>query len=86
MIAMAESLGVEVIVEGVETEVQKKFLSANEKSLRLQGWYFSEPLSADGLSSFLHKNDALSEALQRTPTLQYRQEAAVFIAPHAPQA
>jgi sensor c-di-GMP phosphodiesterase-like protein len=86
MIAMAESLGIEVIVEGVETEVQRKYLSANEKALRLQGWYFSTPLSAVALSSFLDKNDALSETLQRNPTLRYRQEAAVLIAPHVPQA
>jgi sensor c-di-GMP phosphodiesterase-like protein len=37
MIAMAESLRLDVIVEGVETEVQKKFLSANEIPLRLAG-------------------------------------------------
>jgi sensor c-di-GMP phosphodiesterase-like protein len=86
MIAMAESLGVEVIVEGVETEEQRKFLSANGKSLRLQGWYFSKPLSAVALSSFLDKNDALSETLQRNPSLRYRQEAAVLIAPHVPHA
>jgi sensor c-di-GMP phosphodiesterase-like protein len=86
MIAMAESLGVEVIVEGVETEVQRKFLSANEKPLRLQGWYFSKPLSAEALSSFVDKNDVLSETLQADPIFRYPPEAAVLLAPQVPQA
>jgi sensor c-di-GMP phosphodiesterase-like protein len=86
MIAMAESLGVEVIVEGVETEVQRKFLSANDKPLRLQGWYFSKPLSAEALSSFLDRNDILSENLQANRTLRYPPEAAALLAPYVPQA
>jgi sensor c-di-GMP phosphodiesterase-like protein len=61
MIAMAGSLGLEVIVEGVETEEQRRFFSADHKPLRLQGWLFSEPLSVEGLSSYLDQNDVLSE-------------------------
>jgi sensor c-di-GMP phosphodiesterase-like protein len=83
MIAMAESLGLDVIVEGVETEVQKKFLSAHEKPLRLQGWYFSKPLSADALSSFLDKNDVLAETLQ-APVSRYPSETTVLLAPQVP--
>jgi sensor c-di-GMP phosphodiesterase-like protein len=86
MIALAESLGVEVIVEGVETEAQRKFLSANEKPLRLQGWLFSKPLSAEALSSFLDKNDVLSQTLQANSILQWPQEAVVLLLPHLPQA
>ena len=86
MIAMAESLGVEVIVEGVETEVQRKFLSANEKPLRLQGWFFSKALSAEALNSFVDKKDVPSETLQASPILRYQPEAAVLLAPHVPQA
>jgi sensor c-di-GMP phosphodiesterase-like protein len=86
MIAMAESLGVEVIVEGVETEVQRKFLSANEKPLRLQGWFFSKALSAAALNSFVDKKDVPSETLQASPILRYQPEAAVLLAPHVPQA
>ena len=83
MIAMAESLGVEVIVEGVETEAQRKFLSANEKPLRLQGWFFSKPLSAEALSSFLDKNDVLGGNLQPNPGLRYPPE--VLLAPQVSQ-
>jgi hypothetical protein len=72
-------------VEGVETEVQRKFLWANEKPLRLQGWSFSKALSAEALSSFVDKNGALSETLQANPVLRNPSEAAVLLAPQVPQ-
>jgi sensor c-di-GMP phosphodiesterase-like protein len=84
MIALADSLGVEVIVEGVETEVQREFLSATNKPLRLQGWLFSKPLSAEAFSSFLDKNDVLSETPQAN--LRYPPEAVGLLVPHVPQA
>jgi sensor c-di-GMP phosphodiesterase-like protein len=86
MIAMAESLGVEVIVEGVETEAQRKFLSAHEKPLRLQGWLFSKPLSAGALSSFLKKDDVPCDVSQPSPILHYPPEVAILLAPQVPQA
>lgn len=43
IIAMANSLGIEVIAEGVETEAQREFLEQNDCSL-CQGYLFSEPV------------------------------------------
>ncbi|MCX7184981.1 MAG: EAL domain-containing protein [Nitrosospira sp.] len=45
IIAMARSLKIEVIAEGVETEEQLVFLS-RQGCKRYQGYYFSKPLSA----------------------------------------
>jgi sensor c-di-GMP phosphodiesterase-like protein len=52
MLEMANSLGVEVVVEGVETEIQRDYLADKGMTLRGQGWYFSKPLSADALHLF----------------------------------
>jgi len=65
MLEMASSLGVEVVVEGVETEVQRDYLVASGKTLRAQGWYFSRPLSAEALYSFHAKNKAVQESAMK---------------------
>ena len=51
---MAKCLDMEVIAEGVESEAQKDFLASIDCRL-MQGYYFSRPLSADGIGAFLAK-------------------------------
>ncbi|MCP4400428.1 MAG: EAL domain-containing protein, partial [bacterium] len=49
ILTLAEHLGLEVVAEGVETERQFDFL--REKGCRLfQGYYFSQPLTAQELT------------------------------------
>jgi sensor c-di-GMP phosphodiesterase-like protein len=57
MLAMAESLHLDVIVEGVETEAQFLYLQTTQKPLRVQGWYFSQALSARELPLFLERTE-----------------------------
>jgi diguanylate cyclase (GGDEF)-like protein len=45
-IALAKSMGMEVIAEGVETKEQKEFLVENG-CLRIQGYYYSRPISLE---------------------------------------
>ncbi len=52
IIAMAHSLGVRVVAEGVETEAQRAFLAGLHCD-EIQGYLFSKPLPADEASEFL---------------------------------
>jgi EAL domain-containing protein (putative c-di-GMP-specific phosphodiesterase class I) len=49
---MAQSLNLNVIAEGVETEEQRKLLESLNCS-EMQGYFFSRPLGADELGKFL---------------------------------
>jgi diguanylate cyclase (GGDEF)-like protein len=59
IIAMANSLRLKVIAEGVETPEQANFLKA-QGCLAAQGYYYSEPLSAERFSALLRHDEWLA--------------------------
>jgi len=61
IIAMAHSLNLEVVAEGIETEEQLSFLRENECDA-FQGYYFSRPVSATVMTKILE--DGLSLRLE----------------------
>ena len=54
---IAHSLGLQIIVEGVETESQVEFLRAHGQSMRVQGWRFGRPLPAYLAIRYLDQQD-----------------------------
>jgi sensor c-di-GMP phosphodiesterase-like protein len=46
MLSIAESLNLDIIVEGVETESQVQYLDSSGKPMQVQGWFFSKPVNA----------------------------------------
>jgi diguanylate cyclase (GGDEF)-like protein/PAS domain S-box-containing protein len=55
VVALAQSLGLAVIAEGVETEAQRDFL-ASEGCHAYQGYFFSRPLPIDGFEQFVRES------------------------------
>jgi len=55
VIGMAHSLGLEVVAEGVETDLQWRFLAENQCDL-IQGYVLSRPLPAREFEEFCHEH------------------------------
>jgi len=54
IIAMAHSMGMNVVAEGVEHQEQLEFLAANDCDI-IQGFYFSKPVPPEELENMLIK-------------------------------
>jgi diguanylate cyclase (GGDEF)-like protein len=61
ILAMAQSLGVQVVAEGVETEEQSRFLK-NLGCDRLQGFYYGKPMPDSELRVWLEKQRKASSS------------------------
>ncbi|MBR2847030.1 MAG: EAL domain-containing protein [Clostridia bacterium] len=54
IIALAHSLNIKVICEGVETDGQNELVSASDCDF-IQGWYYSKPIPAEECESFIRQ-------------------------------
>jgi EAL domain-containing protein (putative c-di-GMP-specific phosphodiesterase class I) len=57
IVALGQSLGLEVIAEGVETEAQRNLL-AESGCYAYQGYYFCRPLPVEGFEAFVNRFDS----------------------------
>ncbi|MGA2084058.1 MAG: EAL domain-containing protein [Terracidiphilus sp.] len=53
ILAMAEALKLQVIVEGVETELQADYFASAAQPVLAQGWFFGRPVPADEFHALL---------------------------------
>jgi sensor c-di-GMP phosphodiesterase-like protein len=59
ILAMAEALKVQVIVEGVETDEQANYFASATHPIFVQGWLFGHPVSAGELQALLAEDDKM---------------------------
>ncbi len=60
---MAQSLNLEVIVEGIETTQQADYFTTTTKKIYGQGWLFGRPMSAEALRSELGDNPLVTHSV-----------------------
>lgn len=64
IIAMAKNLNLEVLAEGVETEIQMNFLKS-QKCGEIQGFYFSKALTPKELEQLLKDKSEINKIIER---------------------
>lgn len=73
IIAMANSLNINVVAEGVETEQQLKFLS-EQGCNEIQGFYFSKPVPVKEFTALLDNQSCLDVSMYRVKQFNSKQQ------------
>ena len=58
ILTMAETLGLRVVVEGIETKIQADYFAASEQDIHAQGWLFGRPVPARIFLQMLDEEEA----------------------------
>jgi sensor c-di-GMP phosphodiesterase-like protein len=58
ILAMADALRLQVIVEGVETDGQATYFAASDRPMFAQGWLFGKPMPAPEFHGMLRQRAA----------------------------
>lgn len=74
ILTMAETLGLRVVVEGIETKIQADYFAASEQDIHAQGWLFGRPAPA---RVFLQMLDEEESRLSKVAEEDYPTGAAV---------
>ena len=65
ILAMADVLHLEIVVEGIETEEQARYFVQADKPIRAQGWLFGQPKPAGEFLEMLARDRAHDPAADR---------------------
>jgi sensor c-di-GMP phosphodiesterase-like protein len=74
ILTMAETLGLRVVVEGIETKIQADYFAASDQDIHAQGWLFGRPVPA---RVFLQMLDEEETRLAKQAEQAYPRGAAV---------
>jgi sensor c-di-GMP phosphodiesterase-like protein len=61
ILTMADTLGLRVIVEGIETPQQARYFAQSEQSIYAQGWLFGRPVPPDAFLRLLEGKARIGE-------------------------
>ena len=71
ILAMADTLKLQVIVEGVETDGQATYFAETERPVFAQGWLFGKPMPAGELCDLLSRTGTFKPPTASTPATTY---------------
>jgi len=67
ILAMADALKLQVIVEGIETAPQAEYFSSLERPVLAQGWFFGYPVPAERFHRLLAEDEKKAQIATATP-------------------
>lgn len=64
ILTMADTLGLRVVVEGIETPQQARYFAAADRSIYAQGWLFGRPVPPEAFRSMLEGKQVRGELVE----------------------